>query len=69
MGECLQLIVDEMLRDEKCLSPRQMNSLLSKQWSGNPLGLTLACIELQCVCDTGDDRSERIDMLPDGLLE
>ena len=69
MDECLQLIVDEMLCDEKRLSQRQMDSLMSKQWSDNPLGLTLACHELKCVCDTGDERSQWIDTLPDDLPE
>ncbi|KAI0215428.1 hypothetical protein LSAT2_032509 [Lamellibrachia satsuma] len=66
---CRQMIVEELLHDGNRLSQRQMNNLLCKQWSENPLWLSLACDELECAWDNREGLSQRIDTLPDDLLD
>ena len=64
-----QQIVEEMLAQyNKILSRDQMNLLLSKRASENPLWLSIACEELRLIPDSRQ-LYKRIDDLRDGLLE
>ncbi|ELU16709.1 hypothetical protein CAPTEDRAFT_199172 [Capitella teleta] len=62
-------IVDSLLgRYNKRLDNSQMNSLMNKEWSTNPLWLAIACEELR-VFGQFRQVSDKINKLEDGLLE
>lgn len=64
-----QEIVNTLLgRYNKKLDENQMASLLSKEWSVNPLWLAIACEELR-VFGQFRQVSDKINQLADGLLE
>jgi nephrocystin-3 len=64
-----QAIVNEMLgKYNKHLDESQMESLLSKKSSENPLWLSIACEELR-VFGSFRQISDKINSLADGLLE
>lgn len=64
-----QAIVDELLGQyNKRLDPQQLDSLLSKKSSENPLWLSIACEELR-VFGQFRQLSDKINSLADGLLE
>ena len=58
----------EMLEGHHKLGTHQLNQLLTKRMSENPLWLSVACEELKLVRDH-KKLPERIETLPDGLLE
>ena len=65
----MQRIVDDMLgRYNKQLDVDQMESLLSKASSDNPLWLSIACEELR-VFGQFRQLSDKINQMADGLLE
>ena len=57
-----------MLEGHHKLGRHQLNQLVAKRMSENPLWLSVACEELKLVSEH-KKLSERIDTLPDGLLE
>ncbi|KAJ8306173.1 hypothetical protein KUTeg_016718 [Tegillarca granosa] len=62
-------IVNDMLKKYgKTLSPNQMNQLLDKKSSENPLWLCVSCEELQLL-ELEDEIDRKIRELPDGLLK
>ena len=64
-----QEIVTEMLRQyNKQLDNQQMNNLMAKQASQNPLWLSIACEELR-VYGVYEKVTDKINMLADGLIE
>ena len=66
---CLQAIVEAMLgKYNKRLDEEQMDSLLGKNSSSNPLWLFIACEELR-VFGQFRKLSDKINTLADGLLE
>ena len=65
----LQELVCEALQKYRChLRERDMDKLLCKRSSENPLWLTIACEELRLVQDPAL-LLEKIDSLAEGLLE
>ena len=57
-----------MLEGSHRLDRHQLNKLVAKRMSENPLWLSVACEELKLVSDH-KKLLERIETLPDGLLE
>ena len=57
-----------LLQHNKHLDTDQMNSLLAKESSHNPLWLAVACEELR-VYDLYERMNDKINGLADGLLE
>ncbi|KAK6179484.1 hypothetical protein SNE40_011834 [Patella caerulea] len=62
-----EIIKDILKRYNKSLTERQLNRLLRKESSENPLWLTVACEEIRLV-EKKDTVDDKIESLPDGLL-
>ncbi len=68
-GHNFQQIVKKILGNyNKMLDPEQMESLLSKESSENPLWLSIACEELR-VFGRFREILDKINRMADGLLE
>lgn len=65
----MQKIVTDMLqRYCKTISESQMEKIMRKESSCNPLWLTIVCEELQSV-ENVEDIDQKIEHLPEGLLK
>lgn len=65
----MQKIVTDMLqRYCKTISESQMEKIMRKESSCNPLWLTIVCEELQSV-ENVEDIDQKIECLPEGLLK
>lgn len=65
----MQKIVTDMLqRYRKTISESQMEKIMRKESSCNPLWLTIVCEELQSV-ENVEDIDQKIECLPEGLLK
>ena len=65
----MQKIVTDMLQIyRKTISESQMEKIMRKESSCNPLWLTIVCEELQSV-ENVEDIDQKIECLPEGLLK